>query len=281
MNAQAYRNPIMPWESEVWTPEVLFKGETVFCLASGPSLTQEVADRVRGKGLVVAVNSSVYLAPWADVMFFTDSGWFEKGRAPEMCGLHGDDKWPRRTFVEEFPGLVVTLARSAKRVLPDKAKRIKTRGQPTDCPPRFPVPGSPEIQQGRTSGHTAISLAIGMGASRVVLCGYDMRLLPVDPPAGVVWDNPLPGSKEERAILAKSSHPRHYEIRARYREHHHSEYAGPRDLFIYETDFIPAFRGWHAAAQSMGVEIINCTPGSAIPEFPFADLDEVLTCNPS
>lgn len=280
MNAHAIlHNPIMPWENEIWTPEILFKGETVFCLASGPSLTQEVVENVRGKGRAIAVNSSIYRAPWADAMFFTDSGWFEHGRDPKFCGLHGDDQWPRRTFIENFGGLVVTMSRSAKRVLPGIVKKIKGRGQPTDNPPRFPVPGSPEIHGGRTSGHTAISLAIGMGASRIVLCGYDMRLLPVDPPQGVVWDNPLPGSKEERDILAKSSHPRHYEIRARYREHHHSEYAkSPRDLFIYETDFIPAFRGWYGAAQAMGVEIVNCTPGSAIPEFPHRPLDEVLTC---
>ena len=271
MNAPLH-NPIVPWEHELWTPEVLFKGETVFCLASGPSLTQEVVDKVRGKGRVIAVNSSVYLASWADVLFFTDSGWFETGRDPQLCGLHGDDRWPRRDFVEAFPGLVVSMSRSAKRVLPDKVKRIKGRGQPTDNPPRFPAPGSREIHGGRTSGHTAISLAIAMGAARVVMLGYDMRLIPNGGP----YSNPDTGSQEERDILAKSSHPRHYEIRARYREHHHTEYSGPRDLFIYGSDFIPAFRGWHQAAREMGCEIVNCTPGSAIPEFPFADLDEVL-----
>ena len=276
MNAPLH-NPIVPWEHELWTPEVLFKGETVFCLASGPSLTQEVVDKVRGRGRVIAVNSSVYLAPWADVLFFTDSGWFEHGRDPALCGLHGDDRWPRRDFVEAFPGLVVSMSRSAKRVLPDKVKRIKGRGQPTDNPPRFPAPGSPEIHGGRTSGHTAISLAIGMGATRIVMLGYDMRLIPIEPAPGMVWFDPQPGTPEEREILSKSSHPRHYEIRARYAEHHHREYVDkPRDLFIYESDFIPAFRGWHQAAREMGCEIVNCTPGSAIPEFPFADLDEVL-----
>lgn len=272
MNAPLH-NPIVPWEHELWTPEVLFKGERVFCLASGPSLTQEVVDKVRGKGRVIAVNSSVYLAPWADAMFFTDSGWFESGRDPAMGGRHGDDRWPRREFVENFPGLVITMSRAAKRVLPGKVKRIKGRGQPTDNPPRFPAPGSPEIHGGRTSGHTAVSLAIAMGAAQIVLLGYDMKLQPF----GGTYSDPDTGSPEEREILSKSSHPRHYEIRARYREHHHTEYVEkPRDLFIYESDFIPAFRGWHQASREMGVEIVNCTPGSAIPEFPFAGLDEVL-----
>lgn len=273
MNAPLH-NPIVPWERDYWTPEALFRGETVFCLASGPSLTQEVVDKVRGKGRVIAVNSTVYLAPWADALFFTDSGWFERGRDPALCGRHGDDQWERRVFIENFPGLVVSMAAAAKRVLPHKVKRIKGRGQPTDNPPRFPALGSPEIHGGRTSGHTAISLAIALGAVRIVLLGYDMRMLPVGGP----YENPPTGSQEERDILSKSSHPRHYEMRARYREHHHSEYTGPRDLFIYETDFIPAFRGWHAGARAVGVEIVNCTPGSAIPEFPFVDLDEVVSC---
>lgn len=272
MNAPLH-NPIVPWEHEIWTPEPLFRGETVFCLASGPSLTAEVVDKVRGHGRVIAVNSSVFLAPWADAMFFTDNGWFETGRDPQFGGRHGDDTWPRRDFVEQFAGHVICMSPVAKRVLRDKVKRIKGCGQPTDNPPRFPEIGSSVIHGGRTSGHTAVSLAIAMGASRIVLLGYDMRLQPFGGP----YTDPETGSAEERDILAKSSHPRHYEIRARYREHHHSEYvAKPRDLFIYETDFIPAFRGWNAAAMAKGVTIFNCTPGSAIPEFPFADLDEVL-----
>lgn len=257
---------------ELWQPEFpLFAGETVFCLASGPSLTQDIADRLKGRR-VVAVNSSVKLAPFADVLFFTDNGWFEYGRDPKCHGSDGNDLWPRRKFIEEFPGQVICLSKVAKRCLPRKVKLIRCQGEPTDNPPRHLGAWPPH--QGRTSGHTAISLAISLGAARVVLLGYDMRLLPYGGP----YTNPDTGSQEERDILAKSSHPRHYEMRARYREHHHSEYSGPRDLFIYETDFIPAFRGWHAKAREIGVEIVNCTPGSAVKEFPFLDLDEVLSC---
>lgn len=257
---------------ELWKPDApLFAGETVFCLASGPSLTQDIADKLKGHR-VIAVNSSIKQAPWADVLFFTDNGWFEYGRDPKCHGSDGDDPWPRRKFIEEFPGLVICLSKVAKRVLPNKVKRIQCQGEPTQIPPRHLGMWPPH--QGRTSGHTAISLAISLGAARVVMLGYDMRLLPYGGP----YTNPDTGSQEERDILSKSSHPRHYEMRARYREHHHTEYSGPRDLFIYETDFIPAFRGWLAKAQEIGVEIVNGTPGSAVKEFPFLDLDEVLSC---
>lgn len=204
---------------EYWPPRPIWKDDTVFCLASGPSLTQEIADKVKGRKTIV-VNSSCILAPWADVLYFTDSGWYEK----------------HRETVRDWPGLVICMARAAKHELPDKIKRVKGEFR-LDFVPREPE----TVRQGRSSGHTAISLAIALGAARIVLLGYDMRLV----------DG---------------------------REHHHSEYIGPRDLGQYAREFVPAFKGWNADALKVGAEILNCTPGSAITEFPFADLDEVLSC---
>lgn len=214
----------MSREFEYWTPEPLFKGETVFCLASGPSLTHEIAAKLRGRRVAV-VNSSAPFAPWADLLYFTDSGWYED----------------RRELVVNWPGLVVSMSRTAKREMPDKVKRVKGEGEPSLPIRGFPPLGSPVIWQGRSSGHTLISLMIAMGATCLPLVGYDMRLV---------------GG----------------------REHCHSEYSGPRDLDQYAREFVPAFAGWNEAALAAGVMIINCTPGSAITEFPFADLDEVLKC---
>lgn len=238
MNAPAnLQNPIKPWEHETWTPEPLFKGQTVFCLASGPSLTQELCDTLRGRAAIV-VNASFRLAPWAAVWFFTDTGIYER---------YKDD-------VERWPGLVVTLSRKTKRELdaPDQVaargferiKRVKGYGAPPYPPrwnhrPGFAPLGNPEIQQGRNSGNTAASLAIAMGATTVALLGYDCRVV-------------------------------------NGREHHHNDYAGPRDLNLYESEFLRGFDGWNEAALASGVTILNCTPGSAITEFPFVALDELL-----
>jgi hypothetical protein len=241
-----------PWENDYWTPEPLFRGETVFVVASGPSLTPEVADSLRGHR-VITVNGSAYLTPWADVLFFTDSGWFETGRAEPMRGKPGDDEWPRRRFVEEWPGLVVSMSRTAKRVLDDprygrskpRILRVKGVGDPSTPPRwngviRFPPIGHNEIRQGRNSGNSAASLAIAMGAARVPLVGFDCRVV----------DG---------------------------REHCHDEYAGqPRDLALYDGEFKRAFNGWREAAGVSGAEIVNATPGSAITEFPMVDLGEEL-----
>lgn len=228
-----------PWQNDFWTPEAIFLGETVFCLASGPSLTQEVADKIRGHR-AIAVNSSCRLAPFADVLYFTDSGWYAD----------------RKDLVRDWPGLVVSMSKQAKRELddpeirprhlPPRVLRIKGYGAPPFPPlwlgyPGFPPLGHPEVQQGRNSGNTAVSLAIAMGAKTVAMVGYDCRLI----------DG---------------------------REHFHSEYKGPRDLSLYDNEFKNAFDGWNAAAIASGVSVVNCTPDSAITEFPFADLDEVLSC---
>lgn len=242
MNAPDLRNPIKPWENVLWTPEPIFNGDTVFCMASGPSLTQEIADKVKGRRVIV-INSSCHFAPWASVLYFTDSGWYAS----------------HKEIVRDWPGLVISMSRQAKRELDDpvhqrsapRVLRVKGCGDP-DAPPRvrvadgilpkvpgFPRLGSPEIQQGRNSGNTAVSLAIALGAARVVLLGYDCRVV-------------------------------------NGREHCHNDYKGPRDLSLYDNEFLRAFNGWNEAALASGVEILNCTPGSAITEFPFADLEDIL-----
>lgn len=214
--------PETPWEFEYWTPEPIFKGETVFCLASGPSLTQEVCDKIKGRNAIV-INASFRLAPWVPVWYFTDSHIYER----------------YRDEVAAWPGKIITMSRTAKRELPDKVLRVKGEGDPGFAPGAFPPHGSPFIRQGRSSGHTVISLAIALGADVVPLLGYDMRVV-------------------------------------EGREHHHAEYLGPRDLDQYAREFVPAFAGWNEAALKAGVRVVNCTPGSAVNEFEHVDLNDVL-----
>lgn len=54
-----------------------FKGEIVFCVASGPSLTQEDVDSLKGFKVVTA-NSSFKRAPWADIFYSNDWDWWKK-----------------------------------------------------------------------------------------------------------------------------------------------------------------------------------------------------------
>lgn len=227
MNRSAKRTT---WEDVMWTPEQIWRGRRVFVMASGPSLTEAVAARVQNFGgansATIVVNSSYMMAPWADCLFFTDNSWFE----------------PRRAIIEAWPRLVVSVSRAAKRAMPNKVLRVQLVDRTEEGMPlrAFPPLGSPHIRFGRSSGQTAIALAIAMGAKEVVLLGFDMRVV-----------NGM--------------------------EHHHGEYFGKkRDLDIYAREFVPAFAGWNIQALRAGVKIINATPDSGLREFMSVPLDVLL-----
>jgi len=95
------------------------------------------------------------------------------------------------------------------------------------------------LMNGRNSGYAAVNLAKHFGATRVLLLGYDM------------------GTQRGRAHFF-GEHPER--IRA---------------LSPFDT-FIAVFESMVAPAAACGLEIINCTPGSALTVFPMRPLREAL-----
>lgn len=90
------------------------------------------------------------------------------------------------------------------------------------------------IHQGGNSGFQALNLAVLWGATRIELYGFDMRR----------------GDDGRRHFFG--DHPKELQ----------------RDL-----DFARAIRGFEEAApqlRKLGVEVVNCTPGSALRCFPCA-----------
>jgi hypothetical protein len=210
--AENYGDPI-------WNPDRrMFAGETMALLGGGWSLhgfdaERELMDRCR----VMAINSSIRLAPWADVLVFTDNNWYDDNRAA----------------VEAFPGLVVTPSRHAKHKSPGKVNRISVINRPD-----FTFGSGTDMKFGRSSGHTGITVAIALGVTRILLLGYDMRIV----------DG---------------------------RSHFHDEY-GTQDHKLFSHDFLVHWKDWRKAAEAVGVDIINCTPGSALKEFREMSLEEAL-----
>lgn len=104
-------------------------------LASGPSMSQEVADYVRGKCKVLVVSNVYKLAPWADVLVSNDRKWWEQ--YPEAFDFQGKKfcSQPLRG-VEQFTG---------------------------------------HIPKGRNSGLMGMFVARKLGARRLLLCGFDMH----------------------------------------------------------------------------------------------------------
>ncbi len=155
-----------------------------------------------------------------------------------------DKRWfeHHRLAVTVFPGLKVTIEQS-KEVARDDPGIVVMR-----CGDQSNRTGGRDglclkrdgIKTGRNSGYQAINLAVHMGAKRILLLGYDMK------------------SGEKTHFFG--DHPEQWKHKAT----------------IYETTFIPAYRTLPPALAKIGVEVLNCTPGSAMDVFPMVELGDVL-----
>lgn len=124
--------------------------ETAIIIASGPSLTQQDVDYCRNKGKVVVVNDNYILAPWANLLYAADPGWWEHHEgAPHFCG----QKWTQDEA-------------SAKKYNLNWVAGNWHHGISRD-------PGY--ICYGWNSGFQALNLSFLMGAKRIILLGFDFQ----------------------------------------------------------------------------------------------------------
>jgi hypothetical protein len=122
-----------------------WQGRTVAVLASGPSMSQEVADRVKGLPAIV-VNNTFRLAPWADVLYAADAKWWAvTPGAMEFAGL--------KLSCEPVRG-IQNLRNAGASGYSDEPDCVHTYGN---------------------SGAQAIQIAAKAGASRILLFGFDFR----------------------------------------------------------------------------------------------------------
>jgi hypothetical protein len=133
----------------------LWVGETVVCLATGPSLTAADVDYCRGRARVIAINDAVRLAPWADALYACDAVWWKwHAGVPTFTGPKWsleDRAWA--SHAARYPD-VQRLANTGRMGL----ERVPTG-----------------LRSGRNSGYQAINLAVHYGAARILLLGYDMQ----------------------------------------------------------------------------------------------------------
>lgn len=194
-------------------------GATVIVAAPGPSLTPEVAAECRGQR-VVAVQDAYRLMPWADVLYGCDRRWWElHGGAPDFQG----ERWASHGTTSN--NNVEIAAKYDIRLVAGESGNTFSRDPAV-------------IHYGSNSGFQAVNLALLFGAFRIVLVGFDMRI--VDGKRHFFGDHPKP--------LTNTPH------------------YGP---------FVSAFE---RAARKMPphVEILNATPDSALTCFPKVTLDEAL-----
>lgn len=98
------------------------------------------------------------------------------------------------------------------------------------------------LHNGQNGGYQAINLAVHLGAKKIVLLGYDMHA-------------PL--------------------VNGRPQTHWFGDHPGGTNPSVYDT-MLPWFETLVRPLEKRGIEIVNCTPGSAIRVFPRKPLQDAL-----
>jgi hypothetical protein len=189
-------------------------------VASGPSATQEDAETLQEVcEEVIAVNDSWRLLPQCDHIWATDFRWWKYHIADISRDYEGqcwtqDVQWDQGIAPADWG--------------------IHCLKADTGAPGLATKPGY--VHTGRNSGYAAINLALHLGASRILLLGYDMQL-------------------EGKRRHWFGEHPEGLEVA--------SNYPGFMDRFqtIDPADY--------------GIEIWNVTRRTALNHFPHKTLEEV------
>jgi len=195
-----------------WTAPRIWPDSTVYILGGGPGLLKVDLSLIHDE-FCIGVNNSAFLGDWVDVCWFGDMKWWE---------------WHRERL-KEFKGIIATCNMKLKK-WPQLKRLIRGKPQGMDERPTH-------VSWNRNSGASAINLAYHLGASRVVLIGFNMQ----------------------RVDGKKNWHDDHAEK--------------PHDPFARH---LKPFGHIARDAMRLGLEIINATPGSALKHFPIMSLADLL-----
>ncbi len=193
--------------------ERLWPGSTVVCVASGPSLTRADVEYCRGRARVIAINTSLHLAPWADAFYACD------GRVWQ---------WHQES-IAAFRGLKFAMDREAAKYGATVLRNGGVWGLSSD---------PTTVANGRNSGYQAVNLAVLLGASRIILLGYDMQM----------------GTNGE----------------------HHWHKDHPNKGKPPYSACVAAFKTLVEPLAAAGVTVTNCSRRTALTMFPFRDLEATL-----
>lgn len=230
----------------IWAIPKIWKDADVYIIGGGFSITEQfhipknVIDKVKKKELsisayspylsflhdthVIGVNASLYLGDWIDFNFFGDLGFWEKNRT--QLKAHPAPAITCHAQFENKDGM--TRGSGVKYVPQDLQHRegISTRIHP-------------HISWNGNSGAAAINLAYHLGAKRIFLLGFDMRMV-------------------------------------NQQSHWHSEYPkSPQGSQPYGIHL----RGFPAIKQDaaiLNLKIYNVSPESALKEFPRITFEDMV-----
>ena len=201
---------------EYTTVEKIFKDETVYIIGGGPSLKNFDFRKLIGSK-TIAINKALLFHSQADVLYWTDSRFYS---------------W-HKNEIDNYKGLKFTIKTGGKYTTDIKIlKKGKAFGIETD---------PQTVAHGNNSGYAAINLAYHLGASRIILLGFDM------------------GGNNQST-------------------HFHDGYpakAAPDSM--YKEKFIPGFNQLNSELKDSSISILNASPSSKLTVFPKITLEQALS----
>ena len=198
------------------TVEKIFKDETIYIIGGGPSLKNFDFSKLIGSK-TIAINKALLFHSQADVLYWTDSRFYS---------------W-HKNEIDNYKGLKFTIKTGGRYTTDIKIlKKGKAFGIETD---------PQTVAHGNNSGYAAINLAYHLGASRIILLGFDM------------------GGNSQST-------------------HFHDGYpakAAPDSM--YKEKFIPGFNQLNSELKDSSISILNASPSSKLTVFPKITLEQALS----
>jgi hypothetical protein len=219
-------------------------GEAVVLIGGGPSLTAEQVAMVAleheaGNVRCIVVNDAYLLAPWADVCYFADARWWKWHTDGVDKPLLGLTAEQVREKFAAFAGEKCSIQNAGRNITDDAVHILRNKHFPENGDGLSVDPGA--LVTGRHGGFQAINLAVLAGAKNIILLGYDGKPA-ADGTAHFHGDHPKPSPV--------SAYP------------------------MYLKSFAPAVK----PLENLGVSVVNCSPDSAIADFPKMPLEDALAC---
>jgi hypothetical protein len=171
-------------------------------------------------------------------------------RLAPWCDVHYfcDDRWwrwhHRSDWYKAYTGLRITLENLHLAKEDPTLKSVQNVGRP-DAPkqPTEALCSEPTgVMPGRNSGYQCINLAVHLGAKRILLLGFDMK-----------------------GVLAGRS----------VRTHWFGKHPDPTADSVY-AEFLQQFPKLVKPLAALGVDVINCSPDSALGCFKKTTIEEAL-----
>lgn len=243
-----------------WTVPPIWEGDDVWILGGGPSVTKQfgipddVVEKVRKQELppsvyssymkdihnchVIGINVAYLIGTWIDMVFFGDGKFFRE----------------HRQNLARWPKLKVSSSPSTENV-PWVKYLQHDIANPLGISPKRNC-----ISWNSNSGASAINLAVHLGAKRIILLGFDMKM---NEEGNRHWHNlyKIPPAVPVSEVLPKRMKGRVITHNQPYTRH------------------LRSFPELARSAERMGVEILNASPDSAITVFPKFSLKELLYDN--